>query len=170
MIRWSAMLGALEALACGTTAIVDHHESPNAIEGSLDVIAAACTEAGVRVVCAYGVTDRHGGGARQHRRRRFLAAGSARLVGIATFTMRRRHPRGGRARKRFGVGVHIHVCEGPGCRLTPARPHATSRWLLPQCALPPAHGLAGTSCTTRSRTSTIRWAPREPGAVLSRWR
>ena len=36
MIRWSAMLGALEALESGTTAIVDHHESPNAIEGSLD--------------------------------------------------------------------------------------------------------------------------------------
>jgi cytosine/adenosine deaminase-related metal-dependent hydrolase len=28
MIRWSAMLGALEALEQGTTAIVDHHESP----------------------------------------------------------------------------------------------------------------------------------------------
>ena len=37
--RWSA----------GTTAIVDHHESPNAIEGSLDVIADACAEVGVRV-------------------------------------------------------------------------------------------------------------------------
>ena len=36
MIRWSAMLGALEALERGTTAIVDHHASPNAIEGSLE--------------------------------------------------------------------------------------------------------------------------------------
>src|SRR5262249_16154193 len=60
MIRWSAMLGALEALECGTTAIIDHHESPNAIDGSLDVIAAACDLVGVRVICAYGVTDRHG--------------------------------------------------------------------------------------------------------------
>ena len=41
MIRWSAMLGALEALESGTTAIIDHHESPNAIEGSLDAIAEA---------------------------------------------------------------------------------------------------------------------------------
>ena len=40
-IRWSAMLGALEALEVGTTAIIDHHESPNAIEGSLEVIAEA---------------------------------------------------------------------------------------------------------------------------------
>ena len=60
MLRASARLGAVEALLAGTTAIVDHHESPNAIEGSLDVIADACAEVGVRVLCAYGVTDRHG--------------------------------------------------------------------------------------------------------------
>ena len=56
----SARLGALEALESGCTALIDHHESPNAIEGSLDVIADACAEVGVRVSCAYGVTDRHG--------------------------------------------------------------------------------------------------------------
>ena len=59
MIEWSAKLAALEALESGTTCIIDHHESPNAIEGSLDVIASACAEVGVRVKCAYGVTDRH---------------------------------------------------------------------------------------------------------------
>jgi cytosine/adenosine deaminase-related metal-dependent hydrolase len=41
MIEWSAKLGALEALEAGTTAIIDHHESPSAIEGSLSVIADA---------------------------------------------------------------------------------------------------------------------------------
>ncbi|MYF26400.1 MAG: amidohydrolase family protein, partial [Acidimicrobiia bacterium] len=54
MIRWSAMLGALEALESGTTGIVDHHESPNAIEGSLSVIEEACREVGVRVLACYG--------------------------------------------------------------------------------------------------------------------
>ncbi|MBW2257812.1 MAG: amidohydrolase family protein, partial [Deltaproteobacteria bacterium] len=90
MIRWSAMLGALEALEQGTTAIVDHHESPNAIEGSLDAVAAACAEVGVRVVCAYGVTDRHGAeGARRglEENARFLRAGGRGLVGVhAAFT------------------------------------------------------------------------------------
>jgi len=42
MIHWSAMLGATEALMCGTTGIIDHHESPLAIDGSLSIIAAAC--------------------------------------------------------------------------------------------------------------------------------
>ncbi|MGA1551304.1 MAG: amidohydrolase family protein, partial [Ilumatobacteraceae bacterium] len=78
MIRWSAMLGALEALERGCTTIIDHHESPNAIEGSLTVIADACAEIGVRVLCAYGVTDRHGAdGSRRglEENRRFLAEG-----------------------------------------------------------------------------------------------
>ena len=46
MLEWSAKLGALEALEAGCTAIIDHHESPNAIEGSLSVIADACAEVG----------------------------------------------------------------------------------------------------------------------------
>src|SRR4051794_18642767 len=60
LVRASALLGALEALECGTTAIIDHHSSPNAIEGSLDVITEACHEVGVRVLCCYEVTDRNG--------------------------------------------------------------------------------------------------------------
>ena len=93
MLRASARLGAVEALLCGTTGIVDHHESPNAIEGSLDVIAEACAEVGVRVVCAYGVTDRHGadGSAARPRRERAVRA--------------RRWPRAGRCAR----GVHVHA-------------------------------------------------------------
>ena len=48
------------AVDCGTTALIDHHESPNAINGSLSVIADACAEVGVRVSTCYGITDRHG--------------------------------------------------------------------------------------------------------------
>jgi cytosine/adenosine deaminase-related metal-dependent hydrolase len=118
MIRWSAMLGALEALEQGTTAIVDHHESPNAIEGSLSAIADACAEVGVRVVCAYGVTDRHGpDGARRglEENERFLRSGGRGLVGIhASFTCRPEtvEAAAGLAAD-LGVGVHLHVAEGP---------------------------------------------------------
>ena len=77
MLRWSAMLGAVEALENGTTAIVDHHESPNAIEGSLDVIADACAEVGVRINTTYGITDRHGIGDRKRLRHRMGLPGRA---------------------------------------------------------------------------------------------
>src|SRR5438046_1784693 len=40
-IRASALIGLTEALLSGTTTLVDHHASPNAIEGSLDVLADA---------------------------------------------------------------------------------------------------------------------------------
>ena len=84
LVRWSALLGAVEALEAGTTAIVDHHASPSAIDGSLDVIAAACAEVGVRVVCCYEVTDRNGlDGAKAGlaENERFLRAGGRGLVG-----------------------------------------------------------------------------------------
>lgn len=58
MLYWGAALAAMEALQCGTTAIVDHHESPGAIDGSLSVIEDACNAVGVRLLTCYGVTDR----------------------------------------------------------------------------------------------------------------
>ncbi len=118
MIRWSAMLGAVEALQCGTTAIVDHHESPSCIEGSLDLVAAACAEVGVRTNLAYGVTDRHGAdGARRGlaENERFLRAGGRGMVGVhAAFTCTADTLQSAAALAAdIGVGVHIHVAEGP---------------------------------------------------------
>jgi cytosine/adenosine deaminase-related metal-dependent hydrolase len=140
MLGASARLGAVEALLAGTTGIVDHHESPNAIEGSLDVIAAACAEVGVRVVCAYGVTDRHGpdGAARGlAENERFLRAGGRGMVGVhAAFTCTDAtlEAAAGLAAD-LDVGVHIHVAEGPPDAGAGARLERLARddWLLAHC-------------------------------------
>ncbi len=152
MIRWSAMLGAIEALESGTTAIVDHHESPNAIEGSLDVIAEACAEVGVRVLCAYGITDRHGAdGAKRglEENERFIEAGGNGYVGIhAAFTCTDESLRAAAGlAEELGVGVHIHVAEGIGDIAAPQRLAGltTDGWLLAHCVhLPTHHTLRGT--------------------------
>jgi len=152
MIRWSAMLGALEALEAGTTAIVDHHESPNAIEGSLSIIAEACAEVGVRVLPAYGITDRHGAeGARRglEENERFIKEGNQALVGIhAAFTCTDESLEAAAAlADQLGVGVHIHVAEGIGDVDAPQRLDGLTRdnWLLSHCVhLPTDHTLRGT--------------------------
>jgi putative selenium metabolism protein SsnA len=59
-VYWSSKLCMAEAIKCGTTTIIDHHASPNAIAGSLDTIAKAVSEAGVRTSLCYEVTDRNG--------------------------------------------------------------------------------------------------------------
>lgn len=137
MIEWSAKLGALEALESGCTAIIDHHESPSAIDGSLSIIADACAEVGVRVSCAYGVTDRHGpagAAAGLAENERYLRAGGRGMVGVhAAFTCEPAtlDAAAGLAAD-LGVGVHVHVAEGavdaaPGAAFA-AR--AEPSWLL----------------------------------------
>lgn len=151
-IEWSAKLGALEALESGCTAIIDHHESPKAIEGSLDVIASACAEVGIRVSCAYGVTDRHGAeGARQGlaENERFLRAGGRGMVGVHaafTCTTETLEAAAGLATD-LKVGVHIHVAEGDVDASSAQRLASltTQDWLLIHGVhLPDNHELAGT--------------------------
>ncbi len=140
MIRWSAMLGAAEAVLCGTTGIIDHHEGPSAIDGSLSIIADACAEVGVRVNCAYGITDRHG--SEQAARglaenERYLREGGRGMVGVhAAFTCRDETLAGAaELAADLGVGVHIHVAEGIADRDAGSRLEelATDDWLLVHC-------------------------------------
>ena len=167
MIEWSAKLGALEALEAGTTAIIDHHESPNSISGSLTVVADACNEVGVRINTCYGITDRNGSSAALRglaENDRFLrecarheaectASGASvmrrGMVGVhASFTSTDQHLADAADLAEFHeVGVHIHVAEGPDDVDATERLRDLTRddWLLIHGVhLPDDHGLRGT--------------------------
>lgn len=122
-IRASARVAAMEAVLAGTTTLVDHHASPHAIDGSLDIVADAFAEVGVRSIVAYEVTDRDGDAlatAGIEENRRFLArVASTRprltrgLVGAhASFTLSDRTLGACVDLARAsGRGLHIHVAE-----------------------------------------------------------
>jgi putative selenium metabolism protein SsnA len=57
---YSALVPLIEAVKKGTTTLIDHHASPFAITGSLDRIAEAVREVGVRASLCYEVSDRDG--------------------------------------------------------------------------------------------------------------
>jgi putative selenium metabolism protein SsnA len=58
--QYSTLVALADAIRHGTTTLIDHHASPNAIDGSLDAIASAVKKAGVRAALCYEVTDRNG--------------------------------------------------------------------------------------------------------------
>ena len=58
--RYSALTLLIDAIKYGTTTIIDHHASPNFIDGSLDVVYEAVLESGLRSALCYEVTDRDG--------------------------------------------------------------------------------------------------------------
>ncbi|HSW35356.1 MAG TPA: putative aminohydrolase SsnA [Candidatus Limnocylindrales bacterium] len=59
-VYYSALIPLIECIKNGTTSVLDHHASPNAIEGSLEQIASAAQKTGIRVNLCYEVTDRDG--------------------------------------------------------------------------------------------------------------
>lgn len=124
-IELSARVGALAALRCGTTTLIDHHASPNCIAGALDLVETGLADVGLRGVLCYETTDRHGpegSAAGLDENRRYLQKCRARppgrfagLVGAhASFTLEddTLAKLAGLA-EQFDCGVHIHVAEDP---------------------------------------------------------
>src|ERR1700723_3710136 len=60
LVHVSALVGAVEAAKRGAGFVIDHHASPEAIDGSLDLIAAALDQVGLRGALCYETTDRGG--------------------------------------------------------------------------------------------------------------
>lgn len=117
----SAELYVAEAVALGAAGLIDHHESPSFIEGSLDVIADACARFEMPAVLCYGATERNGG---RDEARRGLAEcarfardnrrpGVRVAVGLhASFTVSDQTIRDAAALAReLGTVLHVHVAE-----------------------------------------------------------
>lgn len=121
-VRLSTQVMLVDAIKHGTTALFDHHASPNAIDGSLDVIADAVEQAGLRAVLCYEVTDRGG----EEKKRagieenvRFMKSLEEKprrnIRGIfgmhASLTLSEQTLKECRAAVPDGVGFHTHVAE-----------------------------------------------------------
>jgi cytosine/adenosine deaminase-related metal-dependent hydrolase len=120
MVEACARLGAAEAIRSGVTCLYDHHASPGATEDSLEVIAGALAEAGLRGVLCYETSDRYGAQgvkAALEENRRFLrthSEGEVRgLLGLhAPFTLSDETLQAAaEIRREAGTGIHIHLAE-----------------------------------------------------------
>ncbi|MBU3927228.1 MAG: amidohydrolase, partial [Bacteroidetes bacterium] len=60
MIEASALTTAMACAKAGSTFVIDHHASPNAIKGSLEIIAKAFHRVGVGHLLCYEISDRDG--------------------------------------------------------------------------------------------------------------
>jgi putative selenium metabolism protein SsnA len=123
-VQLSAEVMLLDAIKHGTTTLIDHHASPNAIDGSLDVICDAVDRSGLRAVLGYEVTDRNGkegalAGIKENlrfierARRERLAGGrvAAMFALHASLTLSDATLDICRSSVPGGVGFHIHVAE-----------------------------------------------------------
>ena len=123
--RYSALVGLVDAIRHGTTTLIDHHASPSAIDGSLDALAEAAGESGLRVGLCYEVTDRNGpegarAGLAENVRflRRLQASPDPKLgaaLGLhASFTIGDETLAACvEAARELGCGFHIHLAEDP---------------------------------------------------------
>ncbi len=121
-VRYSALVCLVDAIRHGTTTLIDHHASPNFIDGSLDVIAEAVEQAGVRASLCYEVTDRNGlagaqAGIAENMRfiNRLKGQPSPRLAATfglhASLTLSEQTLADCRQAAPQEVGFHIHVAE-----------------------------------------------------------
>jgi putative selenium metabolism protein SsnA len=122
-ITYSALIPLARCIRSGTTTIIDHHASPDFIRGSLDRIADAVLETGVRASLCYEVTDRNG----KKQAREGIDENTAFLERAKADKSGRLHGSVGihasmtvgpdtldacaNAAAKFGEGVHVHVAE-----------------------------------------------------------
>lgn len=114
-IEASALATAIACAKAGATFVVDHHASPNFIEGSLDIIADVFNKAGINHLLCYEITDRDGPEKAEMglaETERYLLKNQG-LVGLhASFTVGdKTMQQATDLMNKMKSGIHIHVAE-----------------------------------------------------------
>ena len=115
MIEASALSTAMACAKAGSAFVIDHHASPNAIRGSLEIIANAFDRVGVSHLLCYEISDRDGHEKAQlglQETEEYLNANQG-LVGLhASFTVGDESlKKAVDLMKKTNSGIHIHVAE-----------------------------------------------------------
>ena len=121
----SGQVGALAAVRCGTTTLIDHHSSSDAIAGSLTSLSDGVSLVGPRSVLCYGTTAHHG----TEKARRAIEENEryaldcqqrddsrfgAMIGAHASFSLDDESLEGClELARQMGLGIHIHVAEDP---------------------------------------------------------
>ena len=136
-IYYSALVGVMDSARCGVGSLVDHHSSPSAVGGSLDLIERAFREVGLRGMLCYETTDRNGpANAREgieenvrfiERTRKSDGLVSACFGLHASFTLGDRTLRRAvEANESLKAGFHVHVSEDRSDNHDARRKHGKS--------------------------------------------
>ena len=115
MIEASALYTAMACIKNGVTFVIDHHASPNAIKGSLEIIANAFEKVGASHLLCYEISDRDGldkADEGLNETAEYLKTHQG-LVGLhASFTVSDDTlKKAVEIVKQSGSGIHIHVAE-----------------------------------------------------------
>ncbi len=117
MVEAGALATAMACAKAGSTFVIDHHASPNFIEGSLEIMAEAFEKVGVSHLLCYEITDRDG----PDKSRLGLDETAAYLknhqglIGLhASFTVEDQTMKAATdLMVKYQSGIHIHVAEDP---------------------------------------------------------
>jgi len=117
MVEAGALATAMACAKAGSTFVIDHHASPNFIEGSLEIIAKAFEKVGVSHLLCYEITDRDGTDKARHGLDETAAwlENHQGLIGLhASFTVGdETMKQAAGLLEKYQSGFHIHVAEDP---------------------------------------------------------
>jgi len=115
MVEYSGLVTAIACAKAGATFVIDHHASPNAVQGSLETLAKAFEKVGLSHLLCYEISDRDGDKIAWQgleETDNYLKEHQG-LVGLhASFTLSDKTMKAAsELMQKYSSGVHIHVAE-----------------------------------------------------------